>query len=248
MGEIVKGISGQSDRKADRTDAGGTGGHSDSSGTANTRTGAGTGGTGGTGTVGAGGTGNKTEKEIVPQLVTVDSGVSEEERKRLERNARRRERYAKEKAENGQTVKPRKVKGKKQEQSQFSNEQINSLILSISAIVASRPNCEQWLLSESEADSITKPLLAILAESEALEIVTKNSNQIALAVACISVFAPRILVTVQKIKAEKEKEKVVKDRETKTDIKKPDKPDNRGNAPHGEKPDHGEPFYGLPVG
>lgn len=192
--------------------------------------------------------GNET-KEIVSQVVTVDTGKSEEERKREERNAKRRERYAKQKAETGQTVKPRKVnQNKKQTEPTFDREQINNLVVSLSAIIASRPNCEQWLLDESEVDAITKPLCNIIAESEKLEVIAQNSNQIALGVACISVFAPRVLVTVQKAKAEKEKKNNVrKVEQTKADIERLNRQRNGGNAVDDKKPDIVEPFFGVPI-
>lgn len=192
---------------------------------------------------------NKTGEKIIPQLVTVDDGKTDEERKREERNAKRRERYAKQKAENGQSVKPRKVnQSKKQNETTFDRTQINALILSLSAIVASRPNCEQWLLTESEVDAITKPLCAMIAESDKLEMIAQNSNQIALAVACISVFAPRLLVTVQKAKEEKEKKKNVRQAEqTKADIERLNRNNDSRHAVDGKKSDNVVPFYGVPI-
>ena len=167
-----------------------------------------TGSTGSTGT-GSTGTGREAEKEAPVRLVTVEDGKTEEERKRDERNQRRRERYQEQKAQNGQSVKPRKVnKGKKTEApTPVSKEQFNNLIVSTSAVIASRPNCSHWLLTEAEADSITTPLLAIIAESEKLEMITKNSNQIALVIACITIIAPRLFVTIQQNKAMPKKEK-----------------------------------------
>lgn len=175
--------------------------------------------------------GNETQKAEVPRLVTIESATDSEEQKRLERNARRRERYAKQKAENGGTVKPRKVNGTKKNDTQITTEQLDTFIVSLSTIIASRPNCEQWLLTKDEVQSITTPLMGILKDSEKLEIVTQNSNQIALAFACITVFAPRIFVTLQKQKAEREKVNNAKRKVTET----------KGNSKDFNKSDGGKP-------
>ena len=248
MGEKLTKRDGKVDGNITEQTERGTGTGTDSDSTSTTSTadrGRGT----GRGTGGTGGTGNEI-KEVLPQLVTVETGLSEEERKKAERNAKRRERYAKQKAENGQTVKPRKVNGTKKQTNEppINTEQINALVVSLSAIIASRPNCEHWLLTESEVDAITKPLVAIIAESEKLEIIAQNSNQIALAVACVSVFAPRIMVTVAKLKTEKEKEKNVRKAEQ---TKKSVETVNRGSSGvHADNnKGHGVdvPFYGVPV-
>lgn len=246
MGGELTEISGKVDGNVTEQTGGRTGSDSNSASTASTGTG-GTGGrTGGTGRTG----GNKADKENIPTVVTVDTGLSEEERKKEERNAKRRERYARQKAENGQQVKPRKVNAAKKQTSEpvINTEQINALIISLSAIVASRPNCEQWLLTESEVEAITKPLCAMIAESDKLEVIAQNSNQIALAVACVSVFAPRIMVTVQKMKAEKEKEKHARQAEqTKASVERLNKSDSGRNAANAKEPSNELPFYGVPI-
>lgn len=185
------------------------------------------------------------KKEVVLGLASVDDN----EQMRLERNAKRRERYAAQKAANGGTVKPRKVNSKKAQSDTIDTTQINALIATLSAIVASRPGCEHWLLTEKEIDSITQPLAKILAESEALSKINENSNQIALVIACVSVFAPRVFVTAQKMKEKKEREKIVKQPITKTkgSVEKSDRGNDKRSAADGDDDMDGEPFYGVPV-
>lgn len=200
-------------------------------GNSSTDTGAGATGTGtsgsGTGT-GTGATGTK--EKVVSGL----ANVSEQE-KRDKRNERRRKRYAEKKAEQGEQVKPRKVnKAKKQEQAQtLSNTQINSLIISLSAVIASRPKCEHWLLTEAEVNSITTPLMAMMKESQVFEKIGEHSNQIALTVACVSVFLPRVIQTIALIQEEKKNEQRVKQAiEERNKIKnhKPSGKNDGGNA------------------
>lgn len=179
----------------------GTGGSNSSTSPSNARTERGN--TGGS-TGGNRGDTGKAEKEVLPGVPVLTKDVDEKERKRLERNQKRRERYAKQKAEEGQTVKPRKVntKAKTKEQS-FSNEQLNTFIKTISLVVASRPNCEHWLLNDSEIESITTPLSKMMAESEVFEKLGEHSNQIALVTACVTVFMPRIIKTTMLAKEKK---------------------------------------------
>lgn len=179
-------------------------------GNSSTNSGAGTTGTGASGNSGSGATtGATTTKEVVPGLATLS-----EQEKRDKRNERRRQRYAEKKAEQGETVKPRKVNNKtKKQESQalaLNNTQINSLIISLSAVIASRPKCSHWLLTEQEVNSITTPLCAMMKESEVFEKIGEHSNQIALVIACVSVFLPRIIQTVALIQEDKKNEQRVK--------------------------------------
>ena len=252
MGAEIREVDSNTDGKADGTARTGKGRSSESSSAADTRKErTGTAGTAGTGT----GTGTETgTQKVVSGLATIDA----EEEKRLERNRKRRERYAKEKEANGGQVKPRKVNGKKKD-AVIDTQQIDTLILSIFTVIGSRPNCEQWMLSENEVKSITKPLAAILSESEALSIISENSNQIALVMACITVFAPRVFVTVQKMNNKKEMEKFAKRTGNGNDFTGKQKAENQniGRENHSRNNGHhasdgannraNEPFIGVPI-
>lgn len=187
----------------------GNGGSTGSTSSTTTSTTANSGGSGGNGSGGTGGSGNtETVKgSTVPELAILTDEekaqylvADETEQKRIMRNAKRRQRYANQKAENGQPVKPRKVKGsnKKEETPALDVTQLNMILASLSAVVASRPNCEHWLLSEQEINSITVPLSKMLAESTMFANMGQYSNQIALTMACITVFMPRLIVTIKK--------------------------------------------------
>lgn len=219
MGTEITAINGKVDGNADKQTTGtGTGNSCTSTSTTDTR---GNGSGNGAGSGAGAGSGETKEKEL-PKLVTVTPEEQTEEDKRLERNRKRRERYQREKAESGQTVKPRKVNKTKTNDASVSSmtkEQMNALLVSTSAIIASRPNCSHWLITEKEADSITTPLLKMIAESEKLEVIAKNSNQIALVIACITIFAPRLFITLQQNKAnapKKEKKNNVRNEQART--------------------------------
>ena len=186
------------DKREVGTGTGGTGG--DTKSKSSTNTGTRTGGTGGTGT---GGTGGKTtgEKEVVSSMVDV------EEEKRLERNRKRRERYAKQKAEG--TQKPKKVNTKKPKEVIDTN-QIETLIKTISVMVSSRQGQEHWLLLDSEVKALAEPLTNILKDSEAFSSISEHSNAVALVIACITIILPRTIKSITDISKKKKKEKEVK--------------------------------------
>lgn len=178
---------------------GGTGG--DTKSKSSTDTGTRTGRTGGTGSGGRTGGKTTTEKEVVSTMVDV------EEEKRLERNRKRRERYAKQKAEG--TQKPKKVNSKKTKEVIDTN-QIETLIKTISVMVSSRPGQEHWLLLDSEVKALAEPLTNILKDSNAFNSISEHSNAVALVIACITIILPRTIKSISDINKKKKKEKEVK--------------------------------------
>ena len=179
--------------------SGGTGGRGGST-TSTSPTNTGTGGTGrGTG----GRTGGKTtgEKEVISTMADV------EEEKRLERNRKRRERYAKQKAEG--TQKPKKVNTKKSKEV-IEPSQIETLIKTISVMVSNRPGQEHWLLLDSEVKAIAEPLTNILKDSNAFSSISEHSNAVALVIACITIILPRTIKSITDLSKKKKKEKEVK--------------------------------------
>ena len=198
MGEsIIREV--EQDKRENRT-SGGTGGTGSTKGTSPTDTGTRTGGTGGTGTGGRTGGKTTTEKEVISTVVDV------EEEKRLERNRKRRERYAKQKAEG--TQKPKKVNTKKAKEV-IDTTQIETLIKTISVMVSSRPGQEHWLLLDSEVKAIAEPLTNILKDSNAFNSISEHSNAVALVIACITIIIPRTIKSITDISKKKKKEKEV---------------------------------------
>ena len=178
---------------------GGTGGTGSTKSSSSTDTRTRTGGTGGTGTGGTGGTTG--EKEVISTMADV------EEEKRLERNRKRRERYAKQKAEG--TQKPKKVNTKKSKEI-IDTTQIETLIKTISVMVSSRPGQEHWLLLDSEVKALAEPLTNILKDSSAFSSISEHSNAVALVIACITIILPRTIKSITDISKKKKKEKEVK--------------------------------------
>ena len=233
------------------TTGAGAGTSTENKSTANSGTGAGT-------TAGAGTT---EEKELSRLAILTEeekalyASGDDTEKKRIMRNAKKRERYRQQKQAGGQTVKPRKVRGKKEPENVLDVTQLNLIIAGVSAAIASRPNCEHWLLTEAEINSITTPLSKMLAASTMFANMGQYSNQIALVMACITVFAPRLMITAQKQKEVKKRARTGQQTDTNVrDIgekKKSHIESDRGNdkksTSNGSDNGNTVPFYGVPI-
>ena len=201
------------------TGTGGTGGDTKSKSPTDTGT---TGRTTGTGTGGRTGGTTANKEKVISTMVDV------EEEKRLERNRKRRERYAKQKAEG--TQKPKKVNSKKTKDVIDTN-QIETLIKTISVMVSSRPGQEHWMLLDSEVKAIAEPLTNILKDSNAFNSISEHSNAVALVIACITIILPRTIKSITDISKKKKKEKeVLKNDKPRTSERKNNSNDKRNNG------------------
>ena len=171
--------------------------------------------------------------------------VDVEEEKRLERNRKRRERYAKQKAEG--TQKPKKVNTKKTKEVIDTN-QIETLIKTISVMVSSRPGQEHWLLLDSEVKALAEPLTNILKDSNAFSSISEHSNAVALVIACITIILPRTIKSITDISKKKKKEKEVKKnvelRGSKTKNIRNDKGNNRNTTANDKNNGSNAIWYG----
>lgn len=239
----------------DKQPAGNVSEHSNSTGTTNTGTRTGTGNSG-TGTAGRT-AGNKTEEKLL-EMAAVKAEP------KPEKKPEQKPVYIPEQKPvyipEGLTPivptpppatkqrKPRKVnKAKPKKETGPDVTQLNNLIKTVSGVVASRPGNAHWMLTDKEVESITTPLAAMLEEMAIVEKLGEHSNQVALAVACVSVFAPRIIVTVNQKKEVKKVERELKQKLTRPAEESAKKPSG-GNVKRtsGNSTGNGNdvPFYG----
>lgn len=101
-----------------------------------------------------------------------------------------------------QQRKPRAAK-KKEPDTGFNTEQITALIVALSSIFASRPGLEMFMISETEAATIAKPLSNIIAKNENLAGLGEHADGIALVTACIVVMLPRVMLYMDNQKQKK---------------------------------------------
>lgn len=85
----------------------------------------------------------------------------------------------------------RKPRKKKEETTTLNSDQISALILSMSSIVASRPDMQIWQLSQAEATQLATPISNMIAKSEKLQNMGEYADAIALVTASLVIFAPR---------------------------------------------------------
>lgn len=85
----------------------------------------------------------------------------------------------------------RKPRKKKEETTALNSDQISALILSMSSIVASRPDMQIWQLSQAEATQLATPISNMIAKSEKLQNMGEYADAIALVTASLVIFAPR---------------------------------------------------------
>lgn len=99
--------------------------------------------------------------------------------------------------------KPKKAKATRTKATKtvFEAEQIDSILVAVFDLIASRPNMGAWKITKQEAHTVSVPLCEVLEKYDQLSAFTQNSAEIALIVACISLFVPRLIATA-KIKKE----------------------------------------------
>ena len=91
--------------------------------------------------------------------------------------------------------KQRKPRQKKEDKNTtFNASQLSALIVSLSAIVASRPGLEMFVISEIEAQQIATPLANMIAKSEQLSQLSEHADALALVTATFVIMAPRIMM------------------------------------------------------
>lgn len=242
MGEQVDG---NNDELIKEVGGGTNGGNTKGTSSADTSTTT-SGGSGGNRSRGSGGRTTTSKKEVVSTMATID----EEEQKRLERNRKRRERYQKQKAEG--TLKPKKVNTKKKvKEETLGTEQIENLLKTVSMMIATRPNQQHWLLSDSEVKSISEPLAKILQDSSAFATLGEHSNAVALSIACITIILPRAIKSIMDINEKKKKVKEVKNnaklQRNKTKNISDDRRNDRQPSTNGANDSNNEHWFGQAI-
>lgn len=114
--------------------------------------------------------------------------------------------------------KPKQKRGKKAKAPEaLGAEQLSALIGSLSDIVASRAG-EHWKLSKNECMTIAEPAAKLVNNSEQLKQLAEHSDALALVMACVIVFAPRVLITAQNSKQKRVKNNAAKSRSNRGEV------------------------------
>jgi hypothetical protein len=106
--------------------------------------------------------------------------------------------------------KPATVKKAAAKNQKVDSTQIQLLLVTVSALIASRPGLELWNLTADEAKQLATPLSNILSKNEALaNMSNEHADSVALIAACFMIFVPKLLIYYStKPKKPKEGEKI----------------------------------------
>ena len=100
--------------------------------------------------------------------------------------------------------KPKRKRTPRKKKTTVDSEAVEKLLLTVSSIVATRKGCEHWQLTKQECKTIAEPLVEVMDKYDISKTFADNAPEIALAVACISVATPRVMISAQKRKVRKD--------------------------------------------
>ena len=100
--------------------------------------------------------------------------------------------------------KPKRKRTPRKKKTTVDSETVEKLLLTVSGIVATRKGLEHWQLSKQECKTIAEPLVEVMDKYDVSKTFADNAPEIALAVACISVAVPRVMISAQKRKVKKD--------------------------------------------
>ena len=89
----------------------------------------------------------------------------------------------------------KKRRKRRTKKTSLDSEPIEKTLIAITGIIASRPNCECWAMTEKEAKSIAEPLTQVLNKYDIGKNIVENSAEIALVTAIALYTVPRVAVT-----------------------------------------------------
>lgn len=149
--------------------------------------------------------GRKTEEKTSQGLALVD----ENKKKQIEKIKAEKEKAGITQAPPISTVpkpepaKPKRASRKRKKKTTVDSESVEKLLMTVTGVIATRPDCEQWAMQKKEAQAIAQPLVEILDKYDLAGGLAENSAEIALVVASVSFVAPRIMITANKKKEKK---------------------------------------------
>ena len=100
--------------------------------------------------------------------------------------------------------KPKRKRTVRKKKTTVDSESVEKLLLTVSSVVANRKGLEHWQLSKQECKTIAEPLVEVMDKYDVSKTFADNAPEIALAVACVSVVVPRMMISAQKRKVKKD--------------------------------------------
>ena len=100
--------------------------------------------------------------------------------------------------------KPKRKRTPRKKKTTVDSESVEKLLFTVSGVVATRKGWEHWQLSKQECKTIAEPLVEVMDKYDVSKSFADNAPEIALAVACVSVAVPRLMISAQKRKVKKD--------------------------------------------
>ena len=153
----------------------------------------------------------ETKKEKISGLASIEKSYEEKKEEYDKKQAEREKAgiYQDEplKVVEGTAVaeeKPKRKRTPRKKKTTVDSEAVEKLLLTVSSVVATRKGMEHWQLSKQECKTIAEPLVEVMDKYDVSKTFADNAPEIALAVACVSVAVPRVMISAQKRKVKKD--------------------------------------------
>ena len=145
------------------------------------------------------------EKEKISGLASVEKSYEEKKEEYDKKQSEREKAGIKQeeplKVVEGTAVaeeKPKRKRTTRKKKTTVDSESVEKLLLTVSSVVATRKGREHWQLSKQECKTIAEPLVEVMDKYDVSKSFADNAPEISLAVACISVAVPRVMISSQK--------------------------------------------------
>ena len=126
--------------------------------------------------------------------------MTDEEKKKLKERERAKRYREKKKAEKQAQAQPVEM---------FNNEQLVALVVTLSGLIAARPGCQHWQLTQPEAQQLVTPICNIVKANTNIQDLGKYADHIALVIACVTILLPRAIISIQQLAQQRGKKKEV---------------------------------------
>ncbi len=105
--------------------------------------------------------------------------------------------------EKAEPVKKKRTTRRRKKKTTVESESIEKLLMTVTGVIATRPNMKVWEMQPKEAKAIAEPLAEVLDKYNLASGIAENSAEISLVIASLSFVAPRVLITVSQRKEKK---------------------------------------------
>lgn len=100
-------------------------------------------------------------------------------------------------------TKKKRTSRRRKKKTTVESESIEKLLMTVTGVIATRPNMTMWKMEQKEAKAIAEPLAEVLDKYNLASGIAENSAEISLIVASLSFVAPRMMISLAQRKEKK---------------------------------------------